>query len=316
MPLDATIAEKLHLLDGITSFDEAFADPEKASRLLAFLNDGNEYAPPAVRHHDESIGSDAGEFSIRVYEPDAQPQRVLVWAHGGGFTGGTIDMPEGDFFSREICQRASAVVISVDYAVAGAGIGYPTLHRQVTAAFMWARAAAPRWSISTDSVALGGASAGANLVLGSVAESIDTRSPLPAQLILAYPTAHRDLQVSAEVEKLTSTLPPMLRFTPAVISSMYAAYANGAVDAPYLAMDNRSFVGFPPMTVIVDEYDDLRTSGEVLAARAHDDGVKTTLRLAPGMLHGHFNRTAAVPQVDDDLAFVAEVLADGARAAR
>ena len=314
MPLDPTVVEKLHLLNGIASFDEAFADPEKSARLMEFLGDVDEYVPPSVRHHDDVVNSAAGDFRVRVYEPDTEPRSVFVWVHGGGFTGGTIDMPEGDFFSREICVRASAVVMSVDYAVAVNGVGYPTLHRQVGAAFAWARSAAPTWNIAPDRVAMGGGSAGANLVLGSVAESVDAGAPLPSELILAYPTAHRDLDVPEDIEKLTSSLPPLLRFTREAVSSMYDAYANGAADVPYLAMDGRSLEGFPPMTVIVDEYDDLRASGEALVVQAWRDGVRAALRLASGMLHGHFNRNAAVPQVDDDLDFVADVLSSGARA--
>lgn len=308
MPLDPTIAQKLHLVEDIASWDEAFADSEKSARLFQFLEEPSSYSPPQVSARDETIGSDGVEMRVRIYEPTSDVRGVFVWVHGGGFTGGTIDMPEGDFFAREVCQRASVIVVAVDYTVASPGYGYPHLHRQVAQAFTWARSTAPTWGTRAEDVVLGGGSAGANLVLGAVAEALDTGADVPPLLLLAYPTAHRALPVSPDVEKVTASLPPLFRFTPESVTAMYEAYAAGAVDTPYLSMDGRPLTGFPPMRVIVDEYDDLRTSGEALVADAKAAGVDATIRLAPQMLHGHFNRNASVPQVDADLTWVAQTI--------
>lgn len=309
MPLDPTIAQKLHLVQDIESWDDAFADQQQSRRLTEFLEESSPYSPPPVATYDETIVDADGKTRVRIYVPKTESVGVFVWVHGGGFTGGTVDMPEGDFFAREICQRGSVVVVSVDYRVASEGYGYPHLHREVARAYSWARSAAATWKVEPDAVVLGGASAGANLVLGSIAEAIDIGSALPPLLLLAYPTAHRYLPVSAPVEELTGSLPPIFRFTPDAVTAMYEAYSGGSVETPYLSMDGRCLAGFPPMRVIVDEYDDLRTSGEVLVADAQAAGVDATIRLAPGMLHGHFNRNASVPQVAADLDYVAQLVA-------
>lgn len=310
MPLDPKLAAKLHLVSDLRSWDEAFADPEKQARLFQFMEEDDDYTPPAVATTEEQVQSSAGAFRVRIYRPEGDVRGVFVWVHGGGFTGGAIDMPEGDFVSRELTERASVVVVSVDYAVATGDNGYPNLHHQVRDAYDWARGRAPEWGVDPADVVLGGGSAGANLVLAATAEALDAGAPLPPRLILAYPTAHQEQPEAEEVEELTKVFPPIFRFTPESVRDMYRAYANGAEHTPYLAMDGRSLRGFPPLIIIVDEYDDLRASGEELAEQARRDEVPVQLRLAPGMMHGHFNRNALVPQVDADLSFVAKALGE------
>ena len=57
---------------------------------------------------------------VRVYPADvatARPTAGLVWAHGGGFAAGDLDMPEADWVARSLAERG-ITVISVDYALA------------------------------------------------------------------------------------------------------------------------------------------------------------------------------------------------------
>lgn len=52
--------------------------------------------------------------------------------HGGGFAAATINDDEADVISRELCSRAGAVVVSVDYHLAnGTAVIYPQLHQEV-----------------------------------------------------------------------------------------------------------------------------------------------------------------------------------------
>ncbi len=74
---------------------------------------------------------------VRIYEPPAGERTgrpCLVWAHGGGFLGGDLDMREADWTAREVCVRAGAVVVSVDYRLAVDGVSYPVPHDDTVAA--------------------------------------------------------------------------------------------------------------------------------------------------------------------------------------
>ena len=63
----------------------------------------------------------------------------LVWLHGGAFRMGDLDMPEADWTARQICDRAGAVVVSVDYRLCVGGVTYPVPHDDAVAAVRWVR---------------------------------------------------------------------------------------------------------------------------------------------------------------------------------
>ena len=112
-------------------------------------------------------------------ERTARP--CLVWAHGGGFLGGDLDMREADWTAREVCVRAGAVVVSVDYRLAVDGVCYPVPHDDTVAAIAWVRDNADGARASTPTASsVGGASAGANLTAGAVLKLRDRDGWLPS----------------------------------------------------------------------------------------------------------------------------------------
>lgn len=314
MPIDDTLKSRFHLLDGINSYSDAMGDPELLQRLARFFEEDLAYEAPGVKSEDHSVSGPTGTFRVRVYTPTSlpsSPRTALVWAHGGGFVGGDLDMPEGDLVSRELCSRADVVVVSVDYHLANGTASYPTLHTQVMGAVRWTVKNTSKLGIDGNRIFLGGASAGGNLAVAAALELRDTAEPLPAGLVLAYPFLHQQLEVEAELEELLAEIPPLLRFSQSDIDQMYGAYLSGIAEAPYLSLENNSLTGFPPSLVILSEYDDLRSSGESYAEQATAQGVKVETYLAPGMLHGHLNRVPAVPEVSSSLDRIASFLDPG-----
>ncbi|MDE0546612.1 alpha/beta hydrolase fold domain-containing protein [Microbacterium sp. C7(2022)] len=123
----------------------------------------------------------AADGLVRVY-PAREPNGAgLVWAHGGGFAFGDVDMPEGDWVARQLAARGTTVV-SVDYRLAPvsgawasgrgdaprAGHHYPAASDDMIAAWTWACENASRLRIDITRLAIGGASAGANIAAGAV----------------------------------------------------------------------------------------------------------------------------------------------------
>ena len=107
---------------------------------------------------------------------------ALVWVHGGAFLGGDLDMLEADGVAREICARAGAVVVSVDYRLCHGGVTYPVPHDDVVAAVRWVRDYAGRLGVDADRISVGGASAGGNLAAGATLRLRDDDDWLPAAL--------------------------------------------------------------------------------------------------------------------------------------
>lgn len=311
MPIDDTLKSRFRLLDGINSYSEAMENPELLQRLAQFFEEDLAYETPGVESEDHLVSGPTGTFRLRVYTPfslPSSPRTALVWAHGGGFSGGDLDMPEGDLVSRELSSRANVVVVSVDYHLANGTASYPTLHEQVMCAVRWTIKNTSNLGINGEQIFLGGASAGGNLAVAATLELRDRAEPLPAGLVLAYPSLHQQLAIGAELEELLTEVPTLFRFTQSDIDQMYAAYLNGIAEAPYVSLDNNSLTGFPPALVILSEYDDLRPSGESYAEQAAAQGVKVETYLAPGMLHGHLNRVPAVPEVSSSLDRIASFL--------
>ena len=281
------------------------ADPARRARWDEAFCHREGYEPPSVRITDHEVEGPIGPFGVRVYRPheESSDRPVFVWVHGGGFVAGSIDMVEGDVLSRELCARGGVTVVSVDYHLAGSGASYPTLHREVVAAFSWARAnhdGAP--------LALGGGSAGGNLALAAALELRDAGGLVPDRLVLVYPALHREHRIAPEVEAELATLPKHLGLNQKTLDWMFRMYAGDASDTTLLAPGECDLAGLPPCLVIVDEYDGLRSSGERFVADARAAGVDVELYLAEGMPHGHLNMTPRVPEVGESLDRLAKFL--------
>jgi len=251
----------------------------------------------------------AADGLVRVYPASAaatdaaatRPTPGLVWAHGGGFVAGDLDMPEADWVARTFAARG-VTVVSIDYRLAGESDGrYPAGSDDVLAAWSWTIDHAEELGLDPARVAIGGASAGANLVTGAVLRLLG-RAPAatgptrPAGVFLAYPTL---LAVQpapgAELRAALDANPTADRFGPDAVRGMYEQYLGGPVDgasltaAPGLA-EPSDVVGFPPTLVVNGDVDELRVSGELFAATLASAGVPVELTLEPGTEHGHLNR--------------------------
>ncbi|MFK0113023.1 alpha/beta hydrolase [Streptomyces sp. NPDC091217] len=317
MPIDPQIAATFPLVEGIKSFHDSLSDPEKLARIAAATSPPPGYVPPACAVREVEAPGPHGPVPIRIYSPEESlsPARPgLVWMHGGGFRFGDLDQPESDMVSRELCHRADAVVLSVDYRLAVEGVTYPVPHDDVVAAWRWTVRKAPELGIDVGQLTLGGASAGGNLAAGAALRLRDEGdAPLPVRLLLAYPALHRALPpLSDEIRHCVADIPRLYRFLPEdveVITRYYLGDLMDHDDVPGYAMPAEADVtGLPSTVIITSEYDDLRASAEAYAERLIAAGVPTTLVMEPGVLHGHLNRDPRTAGTDHSLDVLAEAL--------
>jgi acetyl esterase len=319
VPLDPAIADRLHLLDGIGSWQE-LVDPEKAARMAQFDSWPDAAPAPDVDVRTSVAPGPHGEVPVRIYTPPASVgtgRPALVWMHGGAFLGGDLDMVEADGVAREICVRAGAVVVSVDYRLCLDGVTYPIPHDDVVAAIRWVRDGAAELGVDGRRISVGGASAGANLAAGATLRLRDDDSWQPATLVLAYPVAHGVLPpASANLTAMMAGLPRMLRFLPEDTASINANYLGGAHSCAdgYAMPGNAVLDALCPVLVLNAEYDDLRPSGEALTAQLAAAGVDVRQVLVHDLPHGFLNRPAgALEGVDRALDLMAGVVSRRAR---
>jgi acetyl esterase len=254
-----------------------------------------------------------GDIGIRIYRPRGDARRALMWLHGGGFTGGDLDMPEGHRVSAELAARAGALVVSVGYRLASDDVRFPVPVDDARAAWLWLTEGDGRALLPSPSapVGLGGASAGAALALTTAIRLRDQGRREPDRLLLAYPFVHfpvpaLDDATAAEILRL----PALLRFTTADIEGMVRNYVGRLTALPPDALPGAADLSrLAPTAIALSEYDDLRPSGELLAAQLAESGVPVQSYLATGMLHGHLNRAPSLTEVDRTLDFFASALA-------
>lgn len=238
----------------------------------------------------------AAEHLVRIY-PAHRPTGVgLVWAHGGGFTGGDLDMPEADNVARELAARGTTV-LSVDYRLTHEGCRYPAPSDDILKAWVWTLTNAPRLRLKAAMVAIGGASAGANLVAGATIRMIEQGyTVIPALVVLAYPTL---LAVQpapdAHLRAALDVNPVADNFGSDAVRTMYEAYFGGPVeDAPLAVVPGRArtdqLTQFPPTLMVNSEVDELRISGEIFARTLAAAGREIEVVTEPGTIHGHLNR--------------------------
>ena len=253
---------------------------------------GGVYEPPQVEVEDAVAPGPHGPVPVRVYRPEGEGdlRPLLVWCHGGGFLGGDLDMPEADATSREVCARAGAVVVSVDYRLATRGVHFPVPHDDVVAAYDWALSSAASWG-ATGPAFVGGGSAGANLAAGVALRLRDEARP-PAGVLLLYPLVHPALPpASEELSGRVAGLPNSHAFRAAGLRAVVENYLGAPASAapPYAFAGVGDLRGYPATLIINCEYDGLRASGEAFAAALEAVEVPVTQLLAPDVLHGHIN---------------------------
>lgn len=291
--------QALALADGEHATAAAVA-PEAALRIQD-LNIPGPGLQMAASLEDAVINrSGSAEVPVRRYDSldaagnEAEPWAVLVWAHGGSFVHGGLDMIEADWVARQFAV-AGMRVYSVDYVLASDTVKAPAPANDVAAVAGWVgqHESAP--------LVIGGASAGAHLaVLAAVdqaeaANAGDARAA--AALLLEYPTLHRVQRPDAAIANATAGLGAQLRFDPDRVSAMYATHLG---ELPETEVTGRGLVAgelprarlalLPPTVIVNAEADDLRASGEEFAEQLAMVGVRVIEYTEPGTAHGYLNR--------------------------
>ena len=189
LALDPILAERMPLLDGLPPMGEKPPTPDEMRRFGSFSAPVDGYVAPDVDVHDDVVPGPHGDVPVRVYRPaGGGSARGLVWAHGGAFIMGDLDMPEADVVARELVARGGITVVSVDYRLCHGSIHFPVPHDDLHAAFLWAATesgllpAGSPWAI-------GGGSAGGNLAGGVAQRLHDEGAALDAVVLVGSEVA-------------------------------------------------------------------------------------------------------------------------------
>jgi acetyl esterase len=262
--------------------------------------------PSPVRVDDLEIPGPDGPLAARVYRPpDAPvPSPAFLWFYGGGWVLGSLDA--GDSVCRTLAERTPCTVLAASYRRAPEH-PFPAAAEDAYAAFAWLGEHAGELGLDPARLAIGGASAGANLAAVAARLAGERGARPPALQVLVYPVTDYLPDTQSMRECVDSTF-----FGAADVAwcwQNYLADPRDAADPRAAPMRAPDLTGLPPAIVITAEADPLRDEGEAYAARLAASGVEVETVRYDGLVHGFFSLTEVYDAAADAQARVSAALA-------
>lgn len=231
-------------------------------------------APPSQARFEQL--TIAGTIAaVQVTYGDAEPERALLYLHGGGYLFGSSMTTHRDLLWR-LAQVGRAVVLSVDYRLAPEH-PFPAAVEDAVAAYRWLLQSWP-----PESLAIAGDSAGGGLALATLLKLRDERTPLPAAAVLLSPWT--DLAATGQSlvdNRDKDTVIPGDRLREG--AELYLAGADPR--EPYASPLYGDLTGLPPILIQVGSDEVLLDDSRRLAHRLEDHEVPVVLDVWQEMPH-------------------------------
>jgi acetyl esterase len=248
-------------------------------------------AEPA-RVQNRKIAGRGGEIPIRIYTPEKDgPFPGVVYLHGGGWV--ICDLDTHDNICRAISNRASAVVVGVDYRLAPEH-KFPAALEDCLDATLWFAANAAELGVDPHRLCVAGDSAGANMATVIATKARDAKGPAIALQVLVYPVTNLSAADTSSHQEFAEDH-FLTRSAMDWFLSQYFSPGTDRKDPDISPMFIRDLRRHPPALIVTAECDPLRDEGEDYAKRLQEAGVAVTLSRYDGMIHPFLNFLGASP---------------------
>jgi acetyl esterase/lipase len=210
-----------------------------------------------------------------VSTPDADPQRVVLYLHGGAYVIGSIKTHR-DLAGR-ISRASGGRVLNCDYRLAPEH-PHPAAVDDALAAYRWLidQGYAPA------KLAVAGDSAGGGLTIATLVAIRDAGLPRPAAGVCLSPWV--DLEGIGESMTTAAHLDPMVQKEHLVrMGKLYLGTADPR--SPLAAPLYADLSGLPPLLIQVGTAETLLDDSTRIAERARKAGVAVTLDIWDDMIH-------------------------------
>lgn len=258
---------------------ETLSAPE-ARELSAALSKSRAPGPAVGAIEDRVVPGADGDLACRIYRPaSAGPHPIVAYFHGGGWVLGAAD--SDDPFCRDLCVRADAIVVSVDYRHAPEA-RFPAAVDDAFAAVQWiARHAASLGGVA-GRLAVCGWSAGGNLAAVVCQLARDAGGPEIAGQVLVTPVTDADFTRASYIDNAEGyvlTTPLMRWFWD------HYADAGDRLDPRVAPLRARDLCSLPPALIVTAEFDPLRDEGAAYAEALAAAGVPVRHVMCAGQIH-------------------------------
>lgn len=233
---------------------------------------------------------------------------ALVYAHGGGFIGGSTYAVENQ--CRLIAERADCMVWNVDYSLAPEH-PYPIPCTQIYEVTRYLRDHAEEYGVDPGRITVAGDSAGGSLAAVAAQMDRDKGTRCITGQILIYPTLTfscdglpgyvRDLSAFEIADEQRQLLPGLVFLGSDEANRRGAEnYVQGRCDikTPYVSPAFGTAEGLPPALFLLAEYDGLRLEGEFYARKLLAAGVSVRVLRYCGMAHAFYDQLGILPQAE------------------
>jgi len=265
-------AELQALVQGLRAGGMDFSAAPAAVRTAFSAMTAAAPLPADVQVRECSLG---GLPALETRTPGIDPDRVLLYLHGGAFVIGSAR----DYLtlSAALGRAAGCRAVSVDYRLAPE---HPFPAAVDDALLAWRSLLAE--GVPAQRIVLAGDSAGGGLALALLVAARDAGLPLPAGALLLSPWV--DLACESPSMRERATADPAL--TREGLLAMAAHYLQGRPPSEPLASPvHADLEGLPPLLVQVGTAEVLLDDSLRLANRAAQADVPLTLAVWPQMVH-------------------------------
>ena len=279
----ARVIRLLEPLSGLVAKDNGLHEARAAfERLQA------EFAPPAgisVRPVT------AGGVPALVASPADHPHATVLYLHGGGYVVGSAFGYQPH--AGALAAAAQTGVLVPDYRLAPEH-PYPAAVQDAQSAYRWLL----DQGVAPDRIIVSGDSAGGGLVMSLLLTLRRDGEPLPAAAVLLCPWLDLRLRHTSIPGAGKPIEAPMAG--EAEMNRCADAYLAGhPSDDPIVDPLGADLGGLPPMLIQAATGDARLADAKMLAARAHEQGVDTTLDLYPVEAHAFQLFWSFLPEAAD-----------------
>lgn len=253
---------------------------------------------PAVGNiENRTFPGPASALSLRIYTPPGvRAQQMLpglLYFHGGGLVAGTLDTHEA--ICRALAAACRARLLSVDYRLAPEH-PFPAAVTDGGAALAWTVAHAAELGVDAARLVVCGDSAGATLAAVVCHAAAMGGGPRVAGQFLLCPI----MDHAAESDSRRTLAQGYLVGRATLEHDLRHYLAPGAdrADPRVSPLRAARLSALPPTCVHTAEFDPLRDEGAAYSERLRAEGVPSTYRCHPGMIHLFYGLGALIPYAD------------------
>ena len=290
MALDPTCQFILTTLrsQGVKSFEQlSIAQSREVIDTFPTLQN----APEDVERVEEHA---PGGVPLRVYVPANANGSAILYTHGGGWIGGHLGVCDEP--ARAMANETGATVVATTYHLAPEA-RFPQQTDDVFAALQWLRDNAKRLGVDAKRIAVVGDSAGGNLAAVTALRARDAKIPIAAQ-VLIYPVIDRRCKGASKTQYADGYL-----VTRAAVDWFWDHYLAkpSDIENPLASPLNAKLAGLAPALILTAEFDPSRDEAIEYFEALRKAGVDARHVQLPGLIHGVFWMSGAIPRSSEVL---------------